>query len=41
MKYWPDNATMIGAAAYYYYINNKFVDINLKALSQINEEYLF
>lgn len=41
MKYCTDNATMIGAAAYYYYINNKFVDINLKALSQINEEYLF
>ena len=41
IKYCTDNATMIGAAAYYYYINNKFVDLNLKAISQINEEYLF
>lgn len=42
MKYCTDNATMIGAAAYYYYINNKFVDnINLKASSQIKDEYLF
>ena len=41
LEYCTDNAAMIGAAAYYYYINNKFVDINLKAESQINNEYLF
>lgn len=41
LKYCTDNAAMIGAAAYYYYINNKFADINLKAESQINNEYLF